>query len=476
MEQLTTLDAGFLQAEDSDPHVSLAIGGLAILEGPMPDRESLTKTLAQRLGVCPRFKQRLRLRLFDLGPPEWVDDPDFDLAHHLRHVAVPPPGDNKEVFGLIADVMSRRLDRNRPLWEIWVIEGLADDRWALLMKVHHCIADGIATAHMLAGLSDQGIGPSFAGRIRAAKEPVDPGVSSAPSAFRLIETLANSLNRVSGLWNTSTAVTAGAVHAARGASELAAGLLRPTSSSLNGPISNLRRYSAARVPLNDIRQVCQAFDVTINDVALAAVAESYRTLLIRRGEQPSPGSLRTLVPVSMRSADAFDKTDNRVSLMLPELPVDMENPVQRLRTVHSRLTRTKSRGQRQAGSAALSIANVVPFPLTAWAIRLLTRLPQGGVAALSTNVPGPREPLHIMGRKVIGVMPVPPIAMQLRTAVAMLSYADDLFFGILADFDTMPDVDELARGIETAVARLVARGKRRTHTRDQQGLSLVVSA
>ncbi|MGH3525642.1 MAG: WS/DGAT domain-containing protein, partial [Mycobacterium sp.] len=169
-------------------------------------------------------------------------------------------------------------------------------------------------------------------------------------------------------------------------------------------------------------------------------------------------------------------TDNRVSVMLPYLPVEVENSVQRLRMVHSRLTRTKSNGQRQAGSAAVSVANVIPFALTAWAIRMLTRLPQRGVTTLATNVPGPREPLEIMGRKVIGVMPVPPIALQLRTGVAMLSYADDLFFGILADFDAVPDVDELARGIETAVARLVVRSKRRKSVRDHRGLSLVSTA
>lgn len=468
MEHLTTLDAGFLKAEDADPRVSLAIGGLAVLEGPAPDTDSLTATLAQRIAACPRFTQRLRSRPLDLAAPQWVDDPDFDLAHHLRRIAVPHPGDDREVFQLIADTMSRRLDRSRPLWEIWVIEGLADNRWAMLMKVHHCIADGIATAHMLAGLSDHGVGDSFVGKIRAANEPVNSGL-------RLPGVIANPLDWIGGLRTASSAVLAGASRAALGATELAVGLLRPGSSSLNGTVSDLRRYSAARVPLDDIRQVCDAFDVTVNDVALAALTESYRALLIRRGEQPAPDTLRTLVPVSVRSADAFDKSGNRVSVMLPYLPVEEDNSVRRLQMVHSRLTRTKSNGQRQAGSAAVSLASVIPFPLTAWAIRMLARLPQRGVTALATNVPGPREPLQIMGRKVIGVMPIPPIAMQLRTGVAMLSYADHLFFGILADFDAVPDVEELARGIESAVARLVA-GSKRKAARDRLGLSLVVSA
>ncbi|MGH3970381.1 MAG: WS/DGAT/MGAT family O-acyltransferase [Mycobacterium sp.] len=469
MEQLTTLDAGFLHAEDADRHVSLAIGGLAVIEGPIPERAALRSLLGQRIRACPRFGQRLRLRPFDLGAPEWVDDPDFDLTRHVRRVALPQPGDDRELFRLVADVMSWRLDRDRPLWEIWVIEGLSDNRWAMLTKVHHCMADGIAATHMLAGLCDDGISDSFASHIRAGKESQAPGI--LPSITSI-----NPLNVLGGLWNASTTITATAARTALGAAEIAAGLLRPATSSLNGPITNLRRYGAARVPLDDIAQVCRTFDVTINDVALAAITESYRNMLVQRGEQPLADTLRTLVPVSMRSADAFDKTDNRVSVMLPYLPVEEENPVQRLRLVHARLDRTKSHGQRQAGNAFVSLANYIPFPLTAWAVRLLTRLPQRGVATLATNVPGPRQPLQILGHRVLSVFPVPPIAMQLRTGVAMLSYAEDLLFGILADYEAVADVDELARGIEAAVARLVASSKRRKQARDRRGLSVVASA
>lgn len=243
---------------------------------------------------------------------------------------------------------------------------------------------------------------------------------------------------------------------------------------MNGPISDLRRYSAAKVPLADVEQVCRKFDVTINDVALAAITESYRNVLIQRGERPRFDSLRTLVPVSTRSNSALSKTDNRVSLMLPNLPVDQENPLQRLRIVHSRLTRAKAGGQRQFGNTLMAIANRLPFPMTAWAVGLLMRLPQRGVVTVATNVPGPRRPLQIMGRRVLDLYPVSPIAMQLRTSVAMLSYADDLYFGILADYDVVADAGQLARGIEDAVARLVAISKRRKVTRRRGALSLVV--
>jgi len=468
VDKLTTLDAGFLKAEDADRHVSLAIGGLAVIEGPIPDRDALMATLAQRIRACPRFGQRLRTRPFDFGAPEWVADPDFDLTRHVRHIALPRPGDDRELFHLAADVISRRLDRDRPLWEIWIIEGLSDNRWAMLTKIHHCVADGIAATHVLAGLCDDGIGESFASPICAAKEPKVRGLLQAIPGV-------NPLSALGGLWNAWTAITATAARTALGAAEIAAGLLHRTTTSLNGSITNLRRYSVARVPLADIAQVCQTFDVTINDVALAAITESYRNMLVQRGEEPLPDALRTLVPVSMRSADAIDKTDNRVSVMLPYLPVEEQNPVQRLRIVHSRLDRTKSHGQHQAGHALVSMANRIPFPLTAWTVALLTRIPQRGVTTLATNVPGPRQPLQLMSQRVLSVFPIPPIAMQLRTGVAMLSYAENLFFGILADYDSVADIDALARGIEVAVARLVTISKKRKPVRGRRKLSLVVN-
>jgi WS/DGAT/MGAT family acyltransferase len=482
MEQLTTLDAGFLEAEDSDRHVSLAIGGLVILAGPPPDHAALVATLGARISACRRFGQKLQVHPFDLVPPRWVDDPDFDIGHHVRRVALPRPGGDAELFGFVADSMARRLDRDRPLWQIWVIEGLSDDRWAMLVKVHHCVGDGIATSQLFTGLCDESGGfgdggdgiSSFAGHIRSSRETRSgvphfglPTVNLKPAAW------------AAELWNASAAISAAAVRAARGTVELSAGLLRPgTPTSLNGPVSAMRRYSAAKVSLADVDQICQAFGVTLNDVALAALTEGYRGMLDRRGERPLPETLRTLVPVSTRDGDAIGATDNRVSVMLPYLPVEEENPVRRLRLVHSRLNRTKNTGQHQAGSAFVSAANHLPFPLTAWAVRLLTRLPQQGVTTLATNVPGPSQILHIMGRNVLDVLPVPPIALQLRTGVAMLSYAESLFFGVLADYDTMPDVDEFARSIEAAVARLVAAAKRRrtvAEHAERRRLSLVTT-
>ena len=180
----------------------------------------------------------------------------------------------------------------------------------------------------------------------------------------------------------------------------------------------MRRYSAAQVSLREVAKVCHAFEVTLNDVALAAITDSFRAALVRRGERPRRNSLRTLVPVSIRSNDATDVADNRVSVMLPFLPVDKEDPVEQLRAVHRRLTRAKGGGHRPSGQRFRRCVSVMPLPLTAWAVRALTKLPQRGVVTLATNVPGPRQPLRIMDREVVRILPIPPIALQLRTGIA----------------------------------------------------------
>lgn len=445
MDHLTTLDAGFLQAEDADRHVNLAIGGVAVIEGPMPDFDTLIGTLTERLRRVPRLTQHLHTRPLDLAAPEWVADEDFDVRRHIRRVALPRPHDDDALHRMVADIMERRLDRDRPLWECWVIEGLSHRRWAILMKVHHCLADGIAATRMLTALCDDSPPPAPATDVAAT---TSERTETRPPAFRPIS------------WVTSAVraplqLTTATVHAVRGALEIAGGLLAGTAeSSLNGPVGSLRRYATAEVPMSEVTRVADAFGVTINDVVLAAITDSYRALLIRRGEKPTRTALRTLVPVSVRGGGAADTPDNRVSVLLPCLPVDQDDPIRQLQTVHRRLTRAKGSGQRQAGSAIVAAANAIPFAVTAWTVRTLTRLPQRGVVALATNVPGPRERLRVLDREVTRLLPIPPIALQLRTGIAVLSYADHLAFGIIGDYDAAPDVEELAVRIAAGVTRL----------------------
>jgi len=420
------------------------------MEGPAPSYDEFVSSFAERASTIPRCSQVLRTHPLDLGPPEWVDDPHFDISRHLHRLALPHPGDDAELFQMIATVMERRLDRERPLWECFIIEGLSDNRWAVLTKIHHCIADGIATARMLAKFSDDDGGGTFATDIRAAKEPVRPGLGLPKMSL-------NPVSWVSAIGRSALASAARAEHAALGAAELTASLFSPgPESSLSGPVTTMRRFSAARVRLADLQEVCHVFGVTLNDVALAAITDSYRRILLDRGEQPGRNSLRTLVPVSIRPTNHFNMTDNQVSAMFPLLPVDEADPVKQLQLVHSRLIYAKASGQREGLSALLSGSKNVPFAFSAWAVRLVTRMPQRAVVALATNVPGPRSQHKLLGRQVLEILPIPPIALQLRTGIAMLSYADNFVFGITADYDTAPDIEALAAGIENGVARLAA--------------------
>lgn len=445
MEQLTALDAAFLEVEDADPHVSLALGAVSVMEGPVPRYDEFVTAFTLRAATIPRFRQVLRTHPLDLRPPEWADDPHFDLSRHLHRAALPHPGGDAELFETIAALMERRLDRERPLWDCWIIEGLSDDRWAVLVKLHHCVADGIAATQMMARFGDDDTG-TFATDIAGTK-------GRASQSVHLAGINLNPLNWVREIGRGALA----AEHAAIGVAELTAGLLRPARpSSLNGPLTTMRRYSAARVRLADLQTVSRAFHVTLNDVALAAITHSYRRVLLGRGERPGHDSLRTLVPVSVRTADHFAASDNRVSAMLPLLPVDEPDPVRQLLLVRERLTRAKASGQSEGGSVAVSAADSVPFAFSAWAVRLLARLPQRAVVGLATNVPGPRGRQRLLGRLVLEILPVPPIALQVRTGIAMVSYADALVFGITADYDTASDIGALAAGIEDGVAQLVA--------------------
>lgn len=453
MEHLSTLDAGFLEAEDADRHVSLAIGGLAILDGPPPDFETLVANLDERARSIPRCTQVLRTHSFDLAAPQWVDDPQFNIAHHVRRVALPQPGDEAALFRVVADAMERRLDRDRPMWESWVIEGLADDQWAILTKIHHCIADGVSATALMTELCDDGEGGTFVTALTSSREQTaGQPPSSRPSLNPLVWTR-DALQLSVALVQAGSRIAAGAV-------EIASGLLRPaTETSLTGPLTSLRRYAAVHVPLGDVVEVCRRFEVTINDVALAAITESFRAALIRRGQEPQSGSMRTLVPVSVRSASKTHTPDNRVSLLLPCLPVEHSDPVEQLRAVHTRLAMAKGGGQRQAASIVMWAAGLIPFALSAWTVRLLTRLPQRGVVTVATNVPGPRDRLRVMGHDVVHLLPIPPIALGIRTGVAILSYEGELTFGVTVDYDAAADVSELALGIQNAVARLVAAGR-----------------
>lgn len=459
--QLTALDAGFLQAEDSDSHTSMAIAALAIMDGPVPSLAEVQAVFDERSERIPRCRQVLRTHALDLSAPEWVPARIFDITHHVRRRTVTGPGDDAAVHRAVADVMERRLDRSRPLWEAWIFDGLAAGRWAILIKLHHCIADGVSATAMLTDICDEATGGAGEPDCRPAPLRSPRGLVVNPITFGL------------DIWRTVTATARAGVRAAVGAANVVADVLASPAAPLNGPLSDLRRFSATQVPLHDVQLVSRRFGVTVNDVALAAITEGFRATMLERGIEPSAGPIRTVVPVSVRPAELLHESDNRVSLLLPALPVDRSDPLEQLRLVHKRLTKAKGSGQRQAGSLAVAAANLVPFPIIASTVRLLGRLPQRGIVAVTTNVPGPQHILRIMGRRIIELVPVPPLAVGMRTGIAIMSYADCLAFGVIGDFDAELGVDELARGIAHGLTRLVDVATAAPHTRRLGNLLLL---
>ncbi len=407
-----TLDTAFLKASP-DQHASLAIGAVAIVDGTAPTHKLFKSLLAERIQSIPRCTQLLRAHPFS---QEWIADPEFDLTHHVRRVVIRRPGDDSDLSRAIAHALERPLALDRPPWECWIIEGLQENRWAILMKTHHCLAEGNSAAHLLTRLCDDADSDAFANC--GAVEQV-----SRPPVER--QGWFDALWRASSLAGTVTSTVAGAIWPALRVSPI-------------DPVSVMRRYSTIRVPIADVDRVCRKFGVTANDVALAAITEGFRLALLGRGEEPRADSLPTLVPMPLRSAT------------LPYLPVEHDDPVLRLRSVHNR------RKANQADRPQGGIVNTLPTMLRSSVIQLLSRLSQRGIVTLATNAPGPRHRLRLMGQTLERVLPIPPTAVQLSTGVGVLSYGDELVFGITAEYDAAFDVKQLAYGIELGMARLVA--------------------
>jgi diacylglycerol O-acyltransferase len=451
-DRMTPLDAAFLQAEDVEPNASLAIASTAVFAGPAPTFAEFRTHLAGRLPRIPRYRQRAAPVPLDLGPPVWVDDPGFDLDHHLVRVALPAPGGDAELRALTGRVMATRLDRDRPLWRYWFVEGLARDRWALISTVHHCMVDGVSGTDLYRVVLDPDPVP-------APPEPDDWRPAAPPSAVALALRAVGDLAvlPVRGgaavirmLRHPRRVVTAG-----RGAVALAASLWPASPSTLSGEPARPRRVDWVRASVADVRAVRHVLGGTFNDVLLAAVTGGLRALLLARGEVPRPGTVRSLVPVSMRAPGEESLRDNRVSLLLAELPVHLADPLGRFGAVREELERCKAAGEAEAGALGTQLARYQPFPLMAGMVRAGWAVPQRTVVTVTTDVPGPRHTLYGLGRELVEIIPYVPIASTLRVGVAVLSYRDGVVVGLTGD-DSVSDLGVLAAGIVAELRGLVA--------------------
>ncbi|HEX6873711.1 MAG TPA: wax ester/triacylglycerol synthase family O-acyltransferase, partial [Micromonosporaceae bacterium] len=457
MEHLTPLDAAFLDMEDEDEHASLAIASVAVVEGPPPTQAEFLDLLRGRLPLVPRYRQKVRQLPLDLGQPVWVDDPAFDLTFHVRRTALPAPGDDAALCRLVSRVMSQRLDRDHPLWESWVIEGLAGGRWAVLTKVHHCMADGISGNELYRIMFDETPQPGPSVEQRWQPEPEPTSLQLVANALgTLVRTPLEQVRLLAGGLRRPRVLAERVVVTARGLASLAGALVPVPRSSLSGPIGQQRQYSITRALLADVANVAKAQKVTVNDVVLAAVAGAFRAVLLDAGEKPGAHAIRTLVPVSVRAKGDEAEISNRVSLMLPLLPVEEADPVNRLREVHRRLGELKAGREAEAGAVITTLAVHQPYPPISLGIRLAAHVPHRNIVTVTTNVPGSRRPLYILGRRIIEILPYVPIAVRLRTGVAVLTYDGRMSFGVTSDLSHGPGAKALADRIGDAIEELVA--------------------
>ncbi len=453
MEKMSALDASFLDVEDAVSHMH--IGSIGIFEGPPPAHGELREMVLGKLPLVPRYGQVVRTVPLGIGRPVWVDDPHFDLDYHLRRTGLPAPGADDELRRLVGRIMSQPLDRSRPLWEMWAVDGLDADRWALVWKIHHCMVDGVAGSDLITVLLDRE-------RVSAAPAVQDRAPEAPPPAAVL---LANGI--VQNLlipWEASRALPAPEQMLQRGR-EAARGLLRlaevtrPTPrSSLNGSLGTHRRWSWARARLSEVKEVRTALGGTVNDVVLACITGGFRRLLLSRGESVER-VVRTLVPVSVRSSDDHGVCDNRVSAMFAELPVGIDDPVQRLHSIRAQMADLKESHEAVAGELLTSLGDLTAPLLLAHAERIATRVPQHNVNTVTTNVPGPQYPLYACGRRMLESLPYVPLAGHVRVGVAIYSYDGACTFGVTGDYDAAPDIDVLCAGIESSMAELLSHAR-----------------
>ncbi len=459
MDWMSPMDASFLHIEG--PNNPMHIGGVSIFEGPAPPFERLEEMVAGKLDAVPRYRQKVRFIPLGLGRPVWVEDPYFNLGYHLRHTALPAPGSEDILRRTAARIFAQHLDRSKPLWEIWMIEGLSESRWVLLSKVHHCMVDGVSATDLMTVMFDD--------RPPAAPERAwqpEPEPSSAelvvrtlshqavnpPEQLRIVRAVAR---RPRASLQRAWAAAGEAADLVRGIAS-AAGLLRPLGrSSLTGPVGPHRTWSCARLHLSDVKSVRTALGGTVNDVVLTVTSGGLRELLSARGEHVEGRTVRALVPVSVRSPGERGTYNNRVSAMFAELPVGIADPAARLATVRAQMDGLKASKQAVAGDVLTSLSGFAPPMLLALGGRLAARSPTLGVQTGVTNVPGPQHSLRTLDRRLLESFPFVPLIGHVRISIAIFSYDGGLYFGVTGDYDSSNDIAILTAGVEAAMAQLL---------------------
>jgi WS/DGAT/MGAT family acyltransferase len=455
LDRLTAVDASFLTNESSSSHMH--VGAILIFEGPPPKYTDLVEHVRGRLSLVPRFRQKLVVPPLEAGRPLWADDVNFNLTYHIRHTALPDPGGEAQLKQLAGRIFSQQLDRSKPLWELWLAQNLEEDRFAILTKTHHAMVDGVSGVDIGTVLFDLEPVPQpvqveddwAPQREPGTAELLARGISDAVAApVKLAERAVEAMRK-------PETTARKAVEALEGLSEIVTAFADPAPDvPLNEPIGPHRRYVWARSELATFKRIKDTFGGTVNDVVLAVVTGALRSWLEARSIRTEGLELRALVPVSIRAEDERGNLGNRIALMRGPLPVYIEDPVRRLRTISDAMAGLK-RSKQALGAEVISRFNdFAPPTLLAQASRInfSTRL----FNLIVTNVPGPQLPLYVLGRELEEVFPVAFLPQNHALAVAIMSYNGKVGFGLLADYDSMEDVDAVSTGINESLAELEA--------------------
>ena len=459
MERLHLLDAEFLHLEDRSALMHIA--ALCVFEGEVPSDAEFRRLFEAKLHLAPRYRQRVRFVPLELGRPVWVDDPHFDFAYHVRRTALPAPGDARALNTLMGRVMEQQLDRERPLWEWWIVEGLSGGRWAVISKIHHAIVDGVSGIDLLSLMLDRDPNPKLPEPVPWTPEPEPSGAAKVLDAWDgLAHDIKSWGNRISHQLSHPREAARTVVETSQGLLALFQRMRLSGRLSIEGPLSPHRVFASASLSLDDIRVIRKVHGGTINDVVLAALTSGYRALLAAHGDDVDTAEVRTLIPVSVRKPEAASVRDNRFSGIICELPVKLKDPCLQLAAIKEATSELKRSHMAEAGEWMFDVGDLAPpmlvGPLSRLAARIGHELPQHTINTITTNVPGPQFPLYGLGRRQLACYPYVPIVHGARVGTAVLSYDGQVGIGVTGDRESVPDVQLLARATEDAIAQLLA--------------------
>src|ERR1017187_9115154 len=455
-DRLSALDSTFLHLEDhSTAHMHVA--SVMVFEGKAPTPQELDDHILSRLHLVPRYRQRLAYVPLDQGRQVWTDDPHFNPRYHIRHTALPRPADDKALKQLAGRLFSQRLDRSKPLWEIWLVRRMAGGRFALIAKTHHALVDGISGVDITTVLFDTAAEPSPPPRPPApwTPKPLPGPANLLGEALRERMTVPAEMTRgtraILRAPRRALSQVVGGL-ASVGATTLA-GINAPAPESpFNVDIGPHRRYTFLDADLAEFKAIKDSLGGTLNDVVLASVSLALGRYLRNEGHDTKGLVLKAMVPVSVRATSQRGALGNQVAAMWAPLPVGVENPADCLLEISRAMEDLKKSRQAVGAQVLTNLAGFAPPTILSQAARLQARQPFFNLVV--TNVPGPQFPLYLLGRRLQILYPVVPLARRQALGIAVMSYDGHLGFGLLGDYDALPELESIALDIKAAIAAL----------------------